>query len=72
MNNGHEHHFYGTVIAFLADTIAAHEIGGFKIGASFAFCKCRVCMATDTMIQTKVYLCMLYSAYHNSSSILVQ
>lgn len=59
VNNGNEHRFYGTVIAFLADTVAAHEIGGFKVGVNFALCKCRVCMATDSMIQTKVYLCTL-------------
>ena len=56
--------FYGTVIAFLADTVAAQEIGGFKIGVSFALRKCRVCMATDKMIQRKVYyLCVLCSTY---------
>ena len=47
-------HFFGTVIAFLADTVAAHEIGGFKVGVGFALRKCRVCLATDNMIQTKV------------------
>ena len=47
--------FFGTVIAFLADTLAAHEIGGFKVGVGFALRKCRVCLATDDMIQTKVY-----------------
>ena len=30
VNNGHQNRFYGTVIAFLADTVAAHEIGGFN------------------------------------------
>ena len=50
VNNGNEHRFYGTVIAFLADTVAAHEIGGFKVGVNFALRKCRVCMATDSMI----------------------
>ena len=47
--------FFGTVIAFLADTLAAHEIGGFKVGVGFALCKCRVCLASDDMIQTKVH-----------------
>jgi len=56
VNNGYGHRFYGTVTAFLADTLAAHEIGGFKVGVSFALRKCRVCMATDTTMQTKVYL----------------
>ena len=47
--------FYGTVVAFLADTLAAHEIKGFKIGVGFALCKCRVCLAnSETMLQTEV------------------
>ena len=36
VNNEYEHRFYGTFTAFLADTLAAHEIGGFKVGVSFA------------------------------------
>ena len=52
--NGSETLFCGTVVAFLADTLAAHDIGGFKIGVSFALRKCRVCMATQDSIQTKV------------------
>ena len=54
--NGSETLFCGTVIAFLADTLAAHNIGGFKIGVSFALRKCRVCMATQDSIQSKVCL----------------
>ena len=49
--NGSETLFCGTVVAFLADTLAAHDIGGFKIGVSFALRKCRVCMATQDSIQ---------------------
>lgn len=52
--NGSEMLFCGTVVAFLADTLAAHDIGGFKIGVSFALRKWRVCMATQHSIQTKV------------------
>ena len=44
----------GAVIAFLADTVAAHQLGGFKVGVSFALRKCRVCMATDKDLQVKV------------------
>lgn len=54
--NGSETLFCGTVVAFLADTLAAHDIGGFKIGVSFALRKCRVCMATQDSIQSKVCL----------------
>ena len=58
VNRGNETRFYGTVIAFLADTLAAHDIGGFKVGVGFALRKCRVCLATDDMIQTKVVVCI--------------
>lgn len=60
VNRGNETCFYGTVIAFLADTMAAHEIGGFKVGVGFALRKCRECLATDDMIQTKVVGYMLF------------
>lgn len=34
----------------LADTQAAHSIGGFKIGVGFSLRKCRTCLATkETM-----------------------
>ena len=52
--NGIENHFCGTVVAFLADTLAAHEVGGFKIGVGFALQKCRICLATQDTMQTKV------------------
>ena len=35
---------YGGLIVTLADTLAAHELGGFKIGVGFALRKCRVCL----------------------------
>ena len=61
--NGSETLFCGTVVAFLADTLAAHDIGGFKIGVSFALRKCRVCMATQDSIQSKVCLLYLFIIY---------
>ena len=34
----------------LADTQAAHSIGGFKVGVGFSLRKCRTCLATkETM-----------------------
>lgn len=36
----------GGVLFALADTLAAHGIGGFKVGVGFSLRKCRVCMAT--------------------------
>ena len=45
---------------FLADTVAAHQIGGFKVGVGFALRKCRHCMASLDEIQSKVLIsCVL-------------
>lgn len=56
--NGKVHHLRGTVLAVLADTVAAHQLGGFKIGLGFLLRKCRHCMATSDDMQTKVYCCL--------------
>ena len=48
---------YGTVVLTLADTPAAHALGGFKVGVGFSLRKCRICMATHEEIQTKVGYC---------------
>ena len=45
---------HGAVIVLLADTLAAHDLGGFKVGVGFALRKCRVCLATNIDIQSKV------------------
>ena len=42
----------GTLLAFLADTLAAHAVGGFKGSMSFALRICRTCMATTTDISS--------------------
>lgn len=44
----------GAVIMMLADTLGAHEIGGFKIGVGTAYRKCRMCMATKESMSIKV------------------
>ena len=44
----------GGVLYVLADTLAAHDIGGFKVGVGFALRKCRMCMATKEQLSTKV------------------
>ena len=49
--NGEEHTFYGAVLAFLADTLAAHCLGGFKESMSFALRVCRSCMTTTQQMQ---------------------
>ena len=45
-----------TVLFFLADTVGAHEIGGFKLGLSRSFRKCRQCLATHESMTTKVFV----------------
>lgn len=52
--NGQLHKFSGTVLLMLGDTLAAHDIGGFKVGVGFALRICRHCMATREQSQTKV------------------
>ena len=44
----------GAVLLMLADTPAAHAIGGFKVGVGFALRKCRHCMATKETMSTMV------------------
>ena len=50
----------GAVACLLADTQAAHSIGGFKVGVGFAFRKCRDCLATKEMMSTMV----IYTSYY--------
>ena len=44
----------GTALVLLADTLAAHQLGGFKIGVGFSLRKSRQCMATGSNMQTQV------------------
>lgn len=44
----------GGVLFVLADTLAAHAIGGFKVGVGFSLRKCRMCLATQDQMSTKV------------------
>ena len=54
----------------LADTLAAHSIGGFKVGVGFSLRKCRMCLTT---ISTKVFVQLLnvvlslYSLVHSKN-----
>ena len=48
---GSTHTLHGGLIAFLADTLAAHAVGGFKGSMSFALRVCRTCMCTPQQIQ---------------------
>lgn len=53
--NGKEIFIKGAVIAMLADTLAAHSIGGYKVGVGFALRKCRNCLATKELMSIKVH-----------------
>ncbi|KAL2102281.1 hypothetical protein ACEWY4_001449 [Coilia grayii] len=43
---------YGAVIAVCGDTLAQHELAGFKEGVGFAYSKCRHCECTFEDMQT--------------------
>ena len=47
---------HGTVLLLLADTMAAHQLCGFKVGVGRALRKCRDCNATFDLVQTKVMI----------------
>lgn len=53
--NGKEVLVKGAVLAMLADTQAAHSIGGFKVGVGFSLRKCRNCLATKETMSVQVY-----------------
>jgi len=57
------------LLAFLGDTPAAHEIRGFKVGVGFASRKCRVCLAADEAIQTKVCVFFINWYFTNAADI---
>lgn len=42
----------------LADTQAAHSIGGFKVGVGFSLRKCRNCLATKETMSVQVCMYM--------------
>ena len=48
---GNEITLFGGLLAFLADNLAVHLVGGFKQSMSFAFRVCRTCMVTPTLLQ---------------------
>ena len=50
MIHGQTVYISGATLVMLADTQAAHSIGGFKVGVGFSLRKCRTCLATkETM-----------------------
>ncbi len=52
--NGESQTFFGGLLAFLADNLAAHALGGFKESLSFALRVCRSCFCTSSMTQTRL------------------
>lgn len=48
---------FGTRTALVADNLASHMVGGFKMGFSKGFRKCRTCLALDSDIQSKFNHC---------------
>ena len=44
----------GAVLVMLADTQAAHFVGGFKVGVGFSLRRCRDCMATKETLSAVV------------------
>ena len=46
---------HAAVLVMLADTLGAHQIGGFKSGVGFALRNCRTCMATKETMKDKVH-----------------
>ena len=46
----------GAVMFALADTLASHSMGRFKIGVGFSLQKCIMCLATRDQLSTKVGL----------------
>lgn len=55
---GREQVVRGGVLFALADTLASHGIGGFKVGVGFSLRICRMCLATKEQISTQV--CFLF------------
>ena len=50
--SGNQVTLYGGLLAFLADNLAAHLVGGFKLNMSFALRVCRTCMVTPELLQS--------------------
>jgi len=51
--HGGKHVIEGTLLLVLADTPAAHWLGGFKEGVGFARKACRCCDANETSMRSR-------------------
>ena len=63
--NGQDVMVKGAVVVMLADTQAAHAIGGFKVGVGFALRRCLDCLATAETMSSRVYLLYIHDHTHN-------
>lgn len=54
--NGRPMKLVAAVLVMLADTLAAHAIGGFKMGVGFSLRKCRNCLAIQGTMDMEVCL----------------
>lgn len=68
--DGRVHNVRGTVLVTLADTLAAHQLGGFKVGVGIALRKCRRCMATFDDMQSKVCVSLDWGLFKHALIIL--
>ncbi len=57
VNKGESRTFFGTLAILTADNLASHAVGGFKLGFSKGFRKCRYCLGTDIEIQNNFTDC---------------
>lgn len=52
-HNGVSKIYKGALLTFLADNLAANDLGGFKKSFSFSFRCCRTCLVTKNTLSTK-------------------
>ena len=52
-SNGVTRTYKGALLTFLADNLAANDLGGFKKSFSFSFRCCRTCLATKNTLSSK-------------------
>ena len=54
--DGNSVKMYGALLVTLADTLGAHQLGGFKVGVGFALRICCTCMTTKETIKNQVHI----------------
>ena len=62
---------YGALLVTLADTLGAHQLGGFKVGVGFSLRICRTCMATKETQKSGTYtVAKLWNFIHKNDLII--